>query len=487
SQKSEVEKGETSGKKVTEDSSSHIKEDKENLSKSAQASGTGTESSQNLTRRRRWGASKISRTGKKQVLSISTDSLKNLIPGAKPVPISEVQLSPEAEVNRRETEDVEGEDSDKEKPRIKDRERETQDTVSDKPVGPTVSEPHKISVAVTDERGKSVSRKISIVSDNARTLQNSPSPPRHKSSNILFITNLVRPFTVNQLKELLARTGTIAEGGFWIDKIKSKCYVQYESETEARETRHALHGVRWPVSNPKTLCVDFGKKEDMDLAQALSEEDQIPRKTEPLKVERTIEGWVAEQVREKEREREIREHERERERTRGKERQHHVPPIESMERSRNVKVSTNVREWDLGKVGQLSPNEREPRHEEKSKERERRIRRDKTHHSRSPSPHDIPARKQKKKDEDAPAKLLDDLFRKTKSTPCIYWLPLTAEQIVVKEEMRRRHMAEHERRMAEMRKAERDRERARAQQRQQRRTGERDKRRRRTTSVSPKK
>lgn len=64
------------------------------------------------------------------------------------------------------------------------------------------------------------------MSDDARTLQNSPSPPRHKESNVLFITNLVRPFTVNQLKELLARTGTIVEGGFWIDKIKSKCYVQ---------------------------------------------------------------------------------------------------------------------------------------------------------------------------------------------------------------------------------------------------------------------
>jgi hypothetical protein len=37
---------------------------------------------------------------------------------------------------------------------------------------------------------------------------------------------LVRPFTVNQLKELLARTGSIVEAGFWIDKIKSKCYVQ---------------------------------------------------------------------------------------------------------------------------------------------------------------------------------------------------------------------------------------------------------------------
>ena len=34
-----------------------------------------------------------------------------------------------------------------------------------------------------------------------------------------------------------------------------------------------------------------------------------------------------------------------------------------------------------------------------------------------------------KADEEPPAKLLDDLFRKTKATPCIYWLPLTEEQV----------------------------------------------------------
>lgn len=35
----------------------------------------------------------------------------------------------------------------------------------------------------------------------------------------------VRPFTLGQLKELLSRTGTLVEEGFWIDKIKSHCYV----------------------------------------------------------------------------------------------------------------------------------------------------------------------------------------------------------------------------------------------------------------------
>lgn len=28
-----------------------------------------------------------------------------------------------------------------------------------------------------------------------------------------------------------------------------------------------------------------------------------------------------------------------------------------------------------------------------------------------------------------PVRLLDDLFRKTKATPCIYWLPLSDEQV----------------------------------------------------------
>jgi len=38
--------------------------------------GTPLEPSQSVTRRRRWGAGKTSRAGKKPVLSISTDSLK---------------------------------------------------------------------------------------------------------------------------------------------------------------------------------------------------------------------------------------------------------------------------------------------------------------------------------------------------------------------------------------------------------------------------
>lgn len=104
----------------------------------------------------------------------------------------------------------------------------------------------------------------------------------------------VRPFTLGQLKELLNRTGTLVEEGFWIDKIKSHCYVtvslfpaslwifwgffsffipaypfiifafpQYSSTEEAMATRTALHGVKWPQSNPKFLSVDFCTQEEV--------------------------------------------------------------------------------------------------------------------------------------------------------------------------------------------------------------------------------
>lgn len=85
-----------------------------------------------------------------------------------------------------------------------------------------------------------------------------------------------------------------------------------------------------------------------------------------------------------------------------------------------------VREWDLGKEdGQQHIREKE--REKKEHDKKRRVR------SRSPTldAHlSAPARKFKKKEDDPPpAKLLDDLFRKTKATPCIYWLPLTNEQV----------------------------------------------------------
>lgn len=88
-------------------------------------------------------------------------------------------------------------------------------------------------------------------------------PPRNPPANFLFIRNLTRPFTLNQLQELLKTHGAVVADQFWIDRIKSKCIVSYETVDDAQKARDALHGLRWPEANPKTLNVDFSSEDEL--------------------------------------------------------------------------------------------------------------------------------------------------------------------------------------------------------------------------------
>lgn len=59
--------------------------------------------------------------------------------------------------------------------------------------------------------------------------------------------------------------------GYHINKLF--LYIYTMNFSQAIETRHALHGVRWPASNPKCLNVDFGIKNDMLKAIESTKED----------------------------------------------------------------------------------------------------------------------------------------------------------------------------------------------------------------------
>nr|XP_053623584.1 uncharacterized protein LOC128682748 [Plodia interpunctella] len=357
-----------------------------------------------VSRKRRWG-SRPSKITTQKSITISTDVLKEIIPDVKPVEFEEVIETKEKKHRRVEVEKVQRPilpkiviDNTENVEQLK-REKDLED---DENEGGKSRESHL-----------SVNRKISIVKDNDSIITRPPSPPRNRQSCILFITNLVRPFTLPQLKNLLQRTGRIEENGFWIDRIKSKCFVKYVSEDQAVETRHALHGVTWPVSNPKTLQVDFSTQEAFDKAKLNEDTENAQSSTIPG----TVEDWLREQDMKRER----------------------------GELDKPWERKAAMREWDVGKGDKDKDKIR--------REDDRRPLEKRRHRTPERSPE--PARKFKKKEEEAPAKLLDDLFRKTKTTPCIYWLPLSAETIAVKEEQRRQHMAEHERRLQELRRTHR--------------------------------
>ncbi|KAF5273627.1 hypothetical protein FQR65_LT04626 [Abscondita terminalis] len=269
-----------------------------------------------------------------------------------------------------------------------------------------------------------MNRKISIVDDTASKLKPPPSPAKNPVSEILFITNLVRPFTLKQLKELLERTGKIKENGFWTDRIKSKCYAHYNSIEEAEATRNALHGVNWPIGNGKKLIIEYATEEDLEKARNPTPPPvPVPAAQPVLEEPKAAEKDLIETAKNN--------YKVEEESKGNKERQRH-------------RSEGHVREWDIGKENMQKSRYRNKEFDERDDRNDRHKRR------RTPSPpNDFMGRKEKKKEEEIPQKLMDDLFRKTKTTPSIYWLPLTPEEIATKQQQRLLRMAEHKRRMEE--------------------------------------
>ncbi|XP_042903208.1 apoptotic chromatin condensation inducer in the nucleus isoform X2 [Parasteatoda tepidariorum] len=228
-------------------------------------------------------------------------------------------------------------------------------------------------------------------------------------SKIVFIQNLVRPFTLLQLKDLLRQTGNFIEDDFWIDKIKSKCFVTYTTEEEAIKTRNALNGVRWPSSNPKILSAEFSTEEEFEHHRS-GKDAQKPVVERLPEVQETYDEKTSPPVGDNRR--------KDRDSDKRKERERYRP-------------QAPVREWDKDKVLQDSPDrEKSDKNIEGYRGSDKKDKKD----------------TKKRANEDTPAKLLDDLFQKTKSIPCIYWLPLTEAQVLEHEESKRLRRLEREKR-----------------------------------------
>uniref|UniRef100_A0A669CVI1 Apoptotic chromatin condensation inducer 1b n=1 Tax=Oreochromis niloticus TaxID=8128 RepID=A0A669CVI1_ORENI len=423
-----------------------------------------TETGTAAGRKRRWGSS-TAVTAKKPSISITTDSLKSLIPDIKVSQEAVVELHPEElqlsgdeenpdasrsdpdkglKIRRTVTQIVPG--SSQENGQTKEEEEEVEKMETEKPRR-TSRDNRKITPSDSLVR-RSISQQksgVSVTIDDPVRTTRQPSPPRGKVSNIIHVTNLVRPFTLGQLKELLNRTGSVVEEGFWIDKIKSHCYVTYATTDEAVATRAALHGVKWPTSNPKVLSVDFCEQTELDFHKGVlkpdKEEDPVPQPAAPPT---RLPPLMPERDRERDRDRD-RERERERERDRG------VRDLWA-EREREMQRRERARgerEWDRDKVREFArPGEDGRRSRSRDRDRKRRERAKSKERKTD----------KKEKADEPPAKLLDDLFLKTKTAPCIYWLPLTEEQVAQRLLDRTERQKERERRHKELQEEEKKRE-----------------------------
>lgn len=78
---------------------------------------------------------------------------------------------------------------------------------------------------------------------------------KNTSLTTLYIKCLKRPFTTPALQQLVSRDGDFVNNGFYMNSIKSECYVTFESKKVADMVMNRVHQLRWPKDNPKKLHV----------------------------------------------------------------------------------------------------------------------------------------------------------------------------------------------------------------------------------------
>ncbi|OAV96962.1 hypothetical protein PTTG_00065 [Puccinia triticina 1-1 BBBD Race 1] len=114
-------------------------------------------------------------------------------------------------------------------------------------------------------------------------------PPLTRS---LYISNLVRPLTVPQLKKKLSEYGEITY--LWIDSVKSHAYVTFENDAAALATYSSMHQTEpWPPETGKMLVLVFVPDNEVSRLVAEEEEDTKTRNRGrlALHVVREENGW----------------------------------------------------------------------------------------------------------------------------------------------------------------------------------------------------
>ncbi|CAA7020564.1 unnamed protein product [Microthlaspi erraticum] len=104
------------------------------------------------------------------------------------------------------------------------------------------------------------SRSNSSVSEDGPKERVVPPSPK-EPTNSLRIDRFLRPFTLKAVQELLGKTGNVTS--FWMDNIKTHCYVSYSSAEEAAATREAVYNLQWPPNGGRLLTAEFVGPEEV--------------------------------------------------------------------------------------------------------------------------------------------------------------------------------------------------------------------------------
>ncbi|KAL0087150.1 hypothetical protein F4703DRAFT_1735627, partial [Phycomyces blakesleeanus] len=159
---------------------------------------------------------------------------------------------------------------------------ETVEEVLASPEEPTKVESTQVEVTTSDENVSSKETKSAVeentaamedvkeeVAANAETglkrkreiedTRGEEQPSEHKKPKVedglpaIYIKGFVRPLIIKHVQELIGKYGTVKR--FWMDSIKTHCYVVYESSEEAKKALSSIDSIVFPPETGRKLTV----------------------------------------------------------------------------------------------------------------------------------------------------------------------------------------------------------------------------------------
>ncbi|KAJ0411767.1 hypothetical protein ATCC90586_006726 [Pythium insidiosum] len=100
---------------------------------------------------------------------------------------------------------------------------------------------------------------------NAATSATAERASETASTTTLRIDNFRRPFTLPAVKAFLQQTGPFVENGFWMNSIKTHCFVTYASTELAERTKARVDGVVWPPETGVALAAVFSEQTAVEI------------------------------------------------------------------------------------------------------------------------------------------------------------------------------------------------------------------------------
>jgi hypothetical protein len=92
---------------------------------------------------------------------------------------------------------------------------------------------------------------------------------------VVHITNFVRPFAVPAVRSLVGQFGTMVD--FWMDQLRTNCFVQFETPDAADSCTRKLGGIKWPFDTGKCLQTSKSNQKTMALAKEEGSVSRAPK------------------------------------------------------------------------------------------------------------------------------------------------------------------------------------------------------------------